>query len=101
MINIILLIIFNSLWIFGFHYCTLGPENPELLYFIRKLLEAKITNKQILKPLINCYVCMSSVHGLFIFSIFHSHFGINWWILPFYCFALAGLNRLIIWKLGE
>lgn len=79
-------LIVGSLWCFGFWKLW-----DDLLLPLRTKIELAIGMKWT-KPLFNCPPCMGSVHGLFLGYMF---FGVNT-VVILYCFALCGLNYLIL-----
>lgn len=57
--------------------------------------ERKVWN-YLFKPIIGCVVCMASVHGLIFLSVFRNYLHLDIYIVIFYIFALAGLNRIMV-----
>jgi len=47
------------------------------------------------KPVIGCPVCMASVHGLIFLFVFKNYLHLDIYIVIFYIFALAGMNRVL------
>jgi len=114
MSDYILLILWCSLFIFGWHYATLytpnfihdqalgqreiKPNDTEIAWWFRYY--TRNLPKWIKKPLINCQMCMSSVYG----SIFYWGYVLNTpgringltiilWVAV--VVAITGLNRII------
>jgi len=114
MIHYVVLMLFNSLFIFGWHWCTMFDLNDcseckeriinkEIAWWFRKylgdLLE-KVNMLWLTKPLYGCVVCMSSIYGtmFFIGDLFYRHLAFDLLTIPkliIYCVAVAGLNRLL------
>ena len=100
MIELLTLLIFNSLLIVGIHNAVdyeldvdLKPTNKNILWWVKwytRNLPDWFTD-----PLHGCIMCMASVHGFYIFWIFNPASFDNIPIYIFYTFALSGLNKLI------
>lgn len=101
MTEILLLLIFNSLYIFGFATSTEygetvdktpDPKDRELLWWIRWGLRNAPLWVQ--KPIFGCVVCMASLHSwpYWIFTDLTLHSAITYII---YIFALSGINAIV------
>ena len=99
MIETIILLIFNSLFIVGL-YKSMDyeidengkPCNRMILWFIPHY--TKWLPEVIQTPLYNCIKCMASIHGFYIFWYFYP-FELKFVLLYiFYTFALTGLNSI-------
>jgi len=102
MTEILLLLLFNSLYIFGFNNATRytedvdrqpDPNDREVLWFMRWWLkDAPVWLKN---PLFDCVVCMSSLHS-WVYLVFNHELtltnGITYII---YIFALSGFNKMV------
>lgn len=84
MIDVILLLLLNSLYCIGFF---LACEEGMLLSPIAKL-EPLIGYWY--NPIAGCITCMASVHSW----VYLAEYGFDWYYIP-YVFALAGLNTII------
>ena len=103
MIELLTLLIFNSLLIVGIYNATdyeldvdLKPTNKNILWWVKwytRKLPFWFTD-----PLHGCIMCMASVHGFYLFWIFNSATLSNIPIYIIYTFALSGLNSLIYGK---
>ena len=99
---ILVIILCNSLWVFGFWFST---QEGMINEWIDKLMPAKAfpSDKEgypewLRKPLFSCPICMASVHS-FIFPLIILAFGFDWSMLyglPFYIVMLSGLNGIIL-----
>ena len=102
MTEILLLLIFNSLYIFGFSSATdyglnvdnkPDPNDKELLWFIKWYL--RNAPKWLQKPLFGCVVCMASVHS-WIYLLFNPELTLlNGLTYIIYIFALSGFNAIV------
>ena len=97
-LSILLLLVFNSLFIFGLQAVTYWeydedkkPTEKKLLWFISYYAQ-EYYYSFIHKPLITCAVCMSSFYGAIFFLLFTD---LTLFLLPVYCITLAGLNSII------
>jgi hypothetical protein len=86
MIDFITYLIVGCLWCFGFWKLW-----DDLLLPLRVKIEEYLPMKAT-KPLFNCVACMASVHGFFLGLYF---FGFAP-VIILYCFALCGLNYLVL-----
>lgn len=84
-------LIIGCLWCFGFWKLW-----DDLLLPLRTKIELAITMRWT-KPLFNCPPCMASVHG---FGLGLYFFGLDP-IIILYCFALCGLNYIVLQCLPE
>ncbi len=114
MMTLIELIIITSFFILGIHYCfqfdmvsttkkgEAKPTNKEILWFIKYYLHRSLYQTRfewLLKPTVNCPVCMSSIHGSILFwaNVYFQNREVNpltfakWLVVVV---AVAGLNRL-------
>lgn len=101
--NYLIALLLNSLYIVGFWYSfqdgqILSKLNP--YPYINKLKSDNILLKEIFKPVIGCVVCMASVHGLLFLYVFKNYLQLDIYVVVFYIFALAGMNR-IIYKIAD
>jgi len=94
-IDILLLLIANSLYIFGIYTATDyridtegRPCDKMALWWLSYYTERAI-GPWWSKPLFLCPACMASVHGTYFYFIFSEK---NILIYPFYVVILAGLN---------
>ena len=102
MTEILLLLIFNSLYIFGFYSATdygldvdkePDPNDREMLWFIKWYL--RNAPKWVQKPLFGCVMCMASVHS-WIYLLFNPELTLlNGATYIIYIFALSGLNAIV------
>lgn len=93
MISILLILIFNSLYIFGIWYST---GNEMILEPLKNKLD--VLPEYIKKPLYDCPICMSSMHS-YLFPLAILFFGLEASYLllyPFYIIVLAGLNGVLL-----
>ena len=98
--NIILLLIFNCLYIFGFHKATqyndvngkADPNDREVLWWLRYALRNAPNDLQ--KPLFGCVVCMASIHS-WVYWVFNDFTLTSLCIYIIYIFALSGLNSFV------
>lgn len=99
MTDLLLLLLFNCLYIFGFYNSTdysVGVNDKyqegEILgrlgYYTRNL------PLWLRKPLLGCVMCMASIHS-YPFWIFNEVSLLNGGIYILYIFALSGLNAII------
>lgn len=110
MIDLIILLILNSLYIIGF-YNAVDYDRTTVDDWSNDKLQQKeaIINKQFLwfiayytnwlpqlikTPLYDCIKCMASIHSLYIYWAVYDFTLINLFIYFFYIFALSGLNAL-------
>lgn len=103
MIDLLVILTFNSLYCFGFwNACLYIPRNDintpatkGVLWFVEKWA----SNKWFYKPLCGCLPCMASVHSIIPYlSFMYVGDAVNWNALilyPIYIVALSGLNYLI------
>ena len=108
MTELLLLLLFNSLYIFGFASATQygetvdktpDPNDKELLWFIRWHL--RNAPKYIQKPIFGCVVCMASVHS-WVYILFYPELTLlNVATYIIYIFALSGFNQLVNDKLSN
>jgi len=100
-LQLLILLAFNSLYIFGFHYSTdyaltvdktPNPYDRELLWFVRWYLRNAPTWVQ--KPVFGCVACMASVHS-WPFWLVNSVSLHTCVVYIIYTFALAGLNAIV------
>lgn len=101
MIEIILLLVFNCLYIFGFHKATMysktvdgtpDPNDREILWLVRYTLR-NVPN-YVKRPLFDCVVCMASLHSW----VYWLHYDFSLYSLLsyfIYIFALSGLNSFV------
>jgi len=104
MIEILTLLIFNSLLIVGIYNAVdyeldvdRKPTNKKILWWVKwytRKLPSWFTD-----PIYGCIMCMASVHSFYIFWLFNSASLENIPIYIIYIFALSGLNSLIYGKL--
>ena len=81
-------LLIGTAWIWGFKAIF---EHPFIFWKIGSFIEESLP-RWLYKPLLRCPVCMSSIHGTFIFyfsnvSIYH---------YPIFIIALAGISYLIV-----
>lgn len=100
MINLLLLLLLNSLVCFGFWNACLYiqkdllnevEEQKGVLWFVEKWAK----NKWFYKPLCGCLPCMASFHSIYVYWIFYPFTLHNLIWYPVYIIALSGLNYLI------
>lgn len=102
MIETLLLLLFNSLYIFGFATATEygetvelkpDPNDREILWWIRwRLRDAP---KWVQKPVFGCVVCMASLHS-WVYLIYNPDLTfINLVTYIIYIFALSGFNAIV------
>lgn len=105
MVDLLILIIFNSLLCFGFwnacnyepyqHPYQNGGEVKGVLWFVEKWSK----DKWFYKPLCGCLPCMASFHSIYpywIFMYMSNAINVNSLLFyPVYILALSGLNYLI------
>ena len=111
MIDLLVILIFNSLYCFGFwNACLYSYSNDTysnqlssftkhyekgVLWFVEKWAK----DKWFYKPLCGCLPCMASVHSIIPYwSFMYVGDAVNWNALilyPIYIVALSGLNYLI------
>lgn len=84
-------LIIGCFWCFGFWKLW-----DDLLLPLRVKAEVAIGMKWT-KPLFNCPPCMASVHGLFLGYMFYGFHH----VVILYCFALCGLNWIVLQFLPE
>lgn len=99
---VLLLLILNSLYIFGFYSATdygldvdnkPDPNDREALWFIKWGLRNAPLWLQ--KPLFGCVVCMASLHS-WVYWIFNPELTlINGVTYIIYIFALSGFNAIV------
>ena len=108
MIEILLLLLFNSLYIFGFASATdygetvdktPDPDDRELLWWIRWYL--RNAPKWIQKPVFGCVVCMASVHSWPFLLFNHELTLLNGATYIIYIFALSGFNAIVNDRLSD
>jgi len=98
--DILLLLILNSLYIFGFANSTQygltvdkTPDDKELLWFIRwRLRNAPAWIKN---PLFDCVICMASLHSFPYLIFYHDLTLTNGATYIIYIFALSGFNKFV------
>lgn len=102
MTEILLLLIFNSLYIFGFSTATdygldvdKQPDrnDREILWFVKWYL--KNAPKWVQKPIFGCVVCMASVHSWPYLLFNHELTLLNAATYIIYIFALSGFNAIV------
>ncbi len=108
MIEILLLLIFNSLYIFGFSSATdygldvdkkPDPTDRELLWFIRWYLRK--APDYIQKPIFRCVICMGSLHSWPYLLFHHELTLLNGTTYIIYIFALSGFNAIVNDRLSD
>jgi hypothetical protein len=100
MLELLVLLIFNSLLIVGIYSIT---QDGMIFHFARKLFikssdddfDEEYYVPWLFKPLIGCPTCMSSVHSTYFYWFFQEWTLQNLYIYPLYVLALAGLNALL------
>ena len=102
MIEILLLLLFNSLYIFGFFSATdytetvdltPDPNDREALWWIKWGL--RNAPQWLQKPIFGCVVCMASVHS-WVYPVFYPELTlINLVTYIIYIFALSGFNAIV------
>jgi len=82
--QILLLLLFNSLYIFGFYLCF----DEDMIFYSLNKYQNKLG--KLWKPIAGCVTCMASLHSwpYFIYNDFNI-------IYIIYIFALAGVNTFI------
>lgn len=108
MIDLLLLLVFNSLYIFGFYSATdygetvdktPDPKDREILWFIKWGL--RNAPNYIQKPIFGCVVCMASVHS-WMYWIFTPELTLhNLVTYIIYIFALSGFNAIVNDRLSD
>ena len=106
--NLLLLLVFNCLYIFGFYSATdygltvdneVDPDDRELLWWVKWGL--RNAPNYIQKPIFGCVVCMSSVHS-WMYWIFTPELTLhNLVTYIIYIFALSGLNAIVNDRLSD
>jgi len=99
MIDLLTILAFNSLYIYGLwnsaNY-TLDvdnkPENKEIMWWLSYYTKDFHINLK--KPIIGCIICMASLHS-YPFWFFNELTYLNVGVYILYIFALSGLNALI------
>lgn len=91
MIDLILLLIIGSLWIWGVFAAF---DDPNIFWPVRKFIE-KNNDPWITKPLFGCVYCMASVHGFYLSGVYCLAGHHPFWIIPIYIICLCGLNFII------
>jgi hypothetical protein len=104
MIDLLIILILNSLVCFGFYNACLHlpedvfnnrKEQKGVLWFIEKWA----INKWFYKPLCGCVPCMASFHSTYVYFTFlfvADKLELGYFIIyPLYILALSGLNYLI------
>lgn len=92
-------LIINSLYIIGFYFSFQEGMIFERLnpYPLLKLWKPeRKTLNYLFKPIVGCVVCMASVHGLLFLYVFKNYLHLDIYIVIFYIFALAGINRIMV-----
>jgi hypothetical protein len=101
MIDLLLLVVFNSLYIFGIktitYYDVEVTDTQEkiidkMVFWKLRYWSIKYIGVYWSKPLLLCTPCMASVHGLYFYFIFSDK---NLIVLPFYLVILAGFNYIV------
>ena len=100
MLELIMLLLFNSLLIVGIYNAVdyeldvdKKPINKKILWFVSwhtRNLSTWITN-----PIYGCILCMASFHSVYIYWFMYDFTIYNAVVYLFYIFALSGLNHLI------
>ena len=99
MLDTLLLILFNSLLIFGLHYSmdyekdAFGNISGEIFFKFRLFIEKNIS--LLAKPLCSCVICMSSIHSFYVFWLFNDFGVTNIFTYVLYVPALAGFNFIL------
>lgn len=93
MIDLLLILTINSLYIFGLWYAA----GKEMIFepLVKPFEDFPWWFK---KPIYDCPICMASVHS-YIFPLIILFFGLDitlLWVWPFYIVMLAGLNGIIL-----
>ena len=98
MIQLLLILFLNSLFIFGLHYSFSYDEdadgnifNKSLLWFVQYYAK-KFLGNYIAKLFGGCIICMASLWSLPFFFLYFT----NPLFLLIYIPSLAGMNRIII-----
>lgn len=89
MIQLIQLLFIGVAWTWGVHVIF---QKDYLLEGAGKLLR-KTLPELLSRPLFDCPVCMSSIHGSLIFFILG---GFTWKLVFVYVICLAGINFIIV-----
>ncbi len=101
MLQLVLLLFFNALFIIGLYAIT---QEGMIFHFLRKpfikpaaseLEEEEYHLPFLFKPFIGCPTCMASVHSTYFYWFFQEWSIQNLYVYPFYVIALAGLNALL------
>lgn len=88
MIDVLILMAFNSLYCVGLHITT---RKNHLFHFI----DNNNWPDWVKKPLYDCPTCMASVHGSIVYWVVMEWTLGNLYIWPFYLFALCCLNTYV------
>lgn len=108
MTETLLLLIFNSLYIFGFYSATEYQENVELrpdpkdreiLWFVKWYL--RNAPRWVQKPVFGCVVCMASLHSWPFLLFNHELTLLNGATYIIYIFALSGFNAIVNERLSS
>ena len=107
MIDLLILLLINSLVCFGFWNACLYERMPDkwndlksivvenynkgVLWFVEKLSK----DKWFYKPLCGCLPCMASIHSAYVYWVFQPFTLQSLYVYPVYIIALSGLNYLI------
>lgn len=91
-LNFLALLGFNRITEYG-HDVNKEPVDKEFLWFIR-WYSIKWLGKTLSKPVCTCVVCMSSLHGLYVFWFAHDFTLHNLYIYGIYTLALAGIGAI-------
>lgn len=97
MIDTLLILLFNSLFIIGLHYTLQYDEvdgevfNAQILWRI-KYYAVKFLGDYWSKPFGGCMICMSALWSV---PVYFAYFD-SIYFYPLYIFALAGVNRILI-----
>lgn len=109
MLEILLLLLFNSLLIHGFHFSTqfdgwesypdpgyeYGKDWRNILWWVRYYGEGLPVWIQ--EPLYGCKMCMSSIHGGYVFFLYlyiNNFPAMAIWLFPVYALALCGTTMI-------
>lgn len=82
-------ILLTSFWCWGFHNAF---EDGQILYKVHVWLSHWVPYN-LLKPLISCPICMTSVHGTFWYWYSQDNYSFLTWIM--FIVASSGLNYVI------
>jgi len=106
--QILVLLILNSLYIFGFSMATEygltvdktpDPKDKELLWWIRWGL--RNAPMWVQKPIFGCVVCMASLHS-WVYPLFYHELTLtNLLTYIIYIFALSGFNAFVNGRLSD